>query len=256
MAIAFCFLVKDSINNLDLWSTFFEGVASSRFRIYVHAKTPYPSAVPDGAVIDSDPLPTAWGELSLVMATHRLFDQAMEDGCSSMVLLSGDMLPLWPFERIQERCQSTRFSLQPADGLTERQSSANAARYQQMAPWLGLDISQMMKQNMFFSMGSADYRSVRGRPLSDCPLKKLADEYYWVNALIAAERTFGSGGFLYCNPDHTRTQACSLDLTTELLDECRQSRYLFIRKVATVSADSASFLKQIYKQPDLSAQWT
>jgi hypothetical protein len=132
VAIAFCFLVKDSINNLDLWSTFFEGIASSRFRIYVHAKTPYPSAVPDGAVIDSDPLPTAWGELSLVMATHRLFDQAMEDGCSSMVLLSGDMLPLWPFERIQERCQSTRFSLQPADGLTERQSSANAARYQQI----------------------------------------------------------------------------------------------------------------------------
>ena len=255
MAIAFCFLVKDSINNLDLWSTFFEGIASSRFRIYVHAKTPYPSAVPDGAVIDSDPLPTAWGELSLVMATHRLFDQAMEDGCSSMVLLSGDMLPLWPFERIQERCQSTRFSLQPADGLTERQSSANAARYQQMAPWLGLDISQMMKQNMFFSMGSADYRSVRGRPLSDCPLKKLADEYYWVNALIAAERTVGSDGFLYCNPDRTRTQACSLDLTTELLIECRKRHNLFIRKVAKVDTAPASFLKEIYKKPDLSGQW-
>ena len=150
MCIAFCFLVKESVNNLDLWSAFFEGVAPSRFRVFVHAKTPFPSAVPDGALIDSDPLPTAWGELSLVMATRRLFDQALQDGCTSMVLLSGDMLPLWSFERIQERCQSTRFSLQPTEGLTERQSSANAARYAQMAPWLGLDVSQMMKQNMFF----------------------------------------------------------------------------------------------------------
>lgn len=118
------------------------------------------------------------GDLSLVMATRRLFDQALQDGCSSMVLLSGDMLPLWPFERIQERCQSTRFSLQSSGGLTERQSSANAARYAQMAPWLGLDVSQMVKQNMFFSVSAADYRSVPGRPLRGCPLKQLADEYY------------------------------------------------------------------------------
>ena len=150
MAIGFCFLIKDSVNNLDLWAAFFEGIASSQYRIYVHAKTPSPCAVPGGAVVDSDPLPTAWGELSLVMATQRLFDQALEDGCTSMILLSGDMLPLWPFERIQDHCQSTRFSLQPTEGLTERQSSKNAERYAQMAPWLGLDRSQMMKQNMFF----------------------------------------------------------------------------------------------------------
>ena len=256
MAIAFCFLVKDSVNNLDLWSTFFERVGPSKFRIYVHAKTPFPSAVPDGAVIDSDPLPTSWGDLSLVLATRRLFDQAVKDGCNSMVLLSGDMLPLWPFERIQESCQSTRFSLQPTEGLTERQASANAARYAQMAPWLGLDISQMMKQNMFFSMSSSDYQSVRGFPLSGCPLKQLTDEYYWVNALKVTQRTVSSDSFLYCNPDRTRTQACPLALTTELLVECRQSRYLFIRKVATVDVASASFLKEIYEQPDLSAQWT
>ena len=85
MAIAFCFLIKDSVNNLDLWSTFFKGIACSRFRIYVHAKTPFPVVVPDGAVIDADPLPTAWGDLSLVLATRRLFDQGWKDGCTSMV---------------------------------------------------------------------------------------------------------------------------------------------------------------------------
>ena len=255
MAIAFCFLIKDSVNNLDLWSAFFKGIACSRFRVYVHAKTPFPIAVPDGAVIDADPLPTAWGDLSLVLATRRLFDQALKDGCTSMVLLSGDMLPLWPFERIQEHCQSTRFSLQPTEGLTERQSSANAARYAQIAPWLGLDVSQMMKQNMFFSMSSSDYQSVQGLPLSGCPLKQLADEYFWVNALIAAQRAICADSFLYCNPDHTRTQACALDLTTELLAQCRKSRYLFIRKVAQVDDASVSLLKHIYEQADLPAKW-
>ena len=254
MAIGFCFLIKDSVNNLELWAAFFEGIASSQYRIYVHAKTPSACAVPDGAVVDSDPLPTAWGELSLVMATQRLFDQALEDGCTSMILLSGDMLPLWPFERIQDQCQGTRFSLQPTEGLTERQSGKNAERYAQMAPWLGLDRSQMMKQNMFFSISSADYQSVRGLSLSDCPLRQLADEYYWVNALTASGRTVRADYFLYCNPDRTRTQACALNLTPELLSECRQRGYLFVRKVAEVESVSASLLKEIYQQVGLSDQ--
>ena len=254
MAIGFCFLIKDSVNNLDLWTAFFQGTSSSQYRIYVHAKTSSPRAVPCGAVVDCDPLPTAWGELSLVMATHRLFDQASRDGCTSMILLSGDMIPLWSFERIHEHCQSTRFSLQPAEGLTERQSRKNAERYGQMAPWLGLDASQMMKQNMFFSISSADYQSVRGLSLRDCPLKQLADEYYWVNALTASGRTVRADDFLYCNPEPTRTQACGLNLTPELLSECRQRGYLFVRKVAQVESDSASLLKEIYQQVGLSDQ--
>ena len=104
-------------------------------------------------------------------------------------------------------------------------------------------------------MSSADYQSVRGLPLSDCPLKKLVDEYYWVNVLIAVQRNVGVDNFLYCNPDRTRTQACSFDLTAQLLVECRQSRYLFIRKVGIVNVDSASLLKEIYEQPHLSPQW-
>ena len=113
MAIAFCFLIKDSVNNLDLWSAFFRGIACSRFRIYVHAKTPFPIAVPDGAVIDADPLPTAWGDLSLVLAIRRLFDQVLKDGCGSMDLLSGDKFSFCSLERIQDHCQSTRFSFSP-----------------------------------------------------------------------------------------------------------------------------------------------
>ena len=75
-----------------------------------------------------------------------------------------------------------------------------------------------------------------------------------MNALIAAQRAICVDSFLYCNPDPTRTQACTLDLTTELLAQCRQSRYLFIRKVAKVDDSPASLLKNIYEQADLPAE--
>ena len=102
-------------------------------------------------------------------------------------------------------------------------------------------------------MSSSDYQSVQGLRLSGCPLKQLADEYFWVNALIAAQRAISADSFLYCNPDPTRTQACALDLTTELLAQCRKSQ--FIRKVAQVDDASASLLKNIYEQADLPAEW-
>ena len=77
-----------------------------------------------------------------------------------------------------------------------------------------------------------------------------------MNALIAAKCTVQNDNFLYCNPDQTRTQAFALDLTPELLLECRKSRYLFIRKVSMVNAVSASLLRDIYNQPDLFSQWS
>jgi hypothetical protein len=34
-------------------------------------------------------------------------------------------------------------------------------------------------------------------------LIELADEYFWVNALLAAQRAICADGFRYCNPDRT-----------------------------------------------------
>ena len=66
--LAFVCLIKDSVNGLRLWAAFFEGIASSQCRSYVHVKIPSLLAVPDGAAFDFDRLPMAWRELRLVMA--------------------------------------------------------------------------------------------------------------------------------------------------------------------------------------------
>ena len=104
-------------------------------------------------------------------------------------------------------------------------------------------------------MSSSDYQSVQGLHLSGCPLRQLADEYFWVNASLAAQRAICADSYFYCNPDRTLTQACTLDLTTERLVQCWKSGYQFIRKVEKVDDASASLLKNIYAQAELPAEW-
>ena len=81
---------------------------------------------------------------------------------------------------------------------------------------------------------------------SDFPLKKLADEYFWVNALICRGRSIDPHHFVYCNPDPTCTQAASFDLDEALLEHCFQSGYLFVRKVTSLDPPTDARLRQMY----------
>lgn len=244
--IGFCFLVKDKVDFLPLWDAFFAAAAPREAKCYVHAKTSQPKFVPEQAWVDPDPLPTAWGDRSLVMATRRLFETAWLDGCSSFVLLSGDMLPLQPFSVIQNCCRRTVFSLQPKDGLTPRQAVANQQRFAQIAPWFDLNVEGLRKQNMFFALASKDYEALRHYDPSDFPLEQLADEYFWVNALICSGVPISNVRFVFCNPDLTRTQALPfrLEVSSHLLDQCRD--YCFIRKIVDVSPGADIWLRQMY----------
>lgn len=220
--------------------------SSEDVRCYVHAKTSQPDAFPVDAWVDAEPIPTAWGSLSLVLATRRLFEKAWQDGCTSMLLLSGDMLPLQSFQVIERSCRQTQMSLQPCTGLNDRQRRANDQRYSTIAPWFGLAKAALRKQNMFFAMSSADYALLRDLDPSDFPLKKLADEYFWVNGLISRGRFVSPRRFVYCNFDPTCTQAASFNLDEALLEHCCQGGYIFVRKVTSLDPQADARLRQMY----------
>ena len=133
-----------------LWERFLAPAPLGSFGIYVHAKTATPWPILINSCVDPSPLFTSWGNVSLVAATKRLFDAAVDDGCDAMVLVSGDMLPLQTFDWIRAFSEETRFSLQPSHGLTQRQSLANSQRFQQISPYFQLPVKQLRKQNMFF----------------------------------------------------------------------------------------------------------
>ena len=222
------------------------GVPQDQVRCYVHAKSARPEPVFSDAWVEPDPLPTAWGCLSLVLASRRLFEQAWADGCTAMVLLSGDMLPLKSFQEIRQICCETQLSLQPRAGLNERQQAANQRRFREIAPWFGCDHSVLRKQNMFFAVTAADYALLRQFDPSSFPLEKLADEYFWVNCFVRLGYEVCDNRFLFCNPDLTRTQAASFHLDETLLAECWGGGYCFIRKVVSVSPWADERLRSVY----------
>ena len=215
--------------------------------VYVHAKTAAPCPILDAAWVDPCPLTTAWGDRSLVAATQRLFTAAIDDGCDAMVLLSGDMLPLQSFDWIQQFCRRNRLSLQPRDGLSERQLLANSKRFQQLAPYFGLELEQLRKQNMFFVIQRQEAIQIMvAAKLDDFPLMQLADEYYWVNHLIRMNADWHESNVVYCNPDPTRTQALNLRLTVDLLRKCRRENYAFIRKIQALDPQVKMDLEACY----------
>jgi len=234
------------VDHLPLWGHFLAGVSREEVRCYVHAKTAKPEQVLEHTWIDPDPLPTAWGCLSLVLASRRLFEQAWGDGCTAMVLLSGDMLPLKSFQEIRQICLETQLSLQPRTGLKQQQQEANQRRFEEIAPWFGLRQSVLRKQNMFFAVTAADYALLRQFDPSTFPLDRLADEYFWVNCLIRSGLTVRDSRFVFCNSDLTRTQATSFHLDETLTTQCSEGGYCFIRKVASVSRWADVRLRNVY----------
>ncbi len=247
MKLGFCFLIKDGLSQLSLWERFLAPASQGSYGIYVHAKTPAPAPVLKGSSVDPAPLVTAWGDWSLVAATQRLFAAAMDDACDAMLLLSGDMLPLQPFDWIQAFCERTRISVQPSQGLSQQQRLANAERYAQIAPYFRLPINRLRKQNMFFVIQRHAVEQIAALPSRGTfPLAQLADEYYWVNHLIGLDADWQPSKVVFCNPDPTRTQALPMALTTELLRETRSSGFAFIRKITSVDDQSYLQLRSIY----------
>ena len=247
MKLGFCFLIKDGLSQLALWERFLAPAPPGSFGIYVHAKTPTPRPVLTGSRVDHSPLATAWGDWSLVAATQRLFATAIDGGCDAMVLVSGDMLPLQSFDWIRAFCQETRISVQPSEGLNQRQRLANAERFVQIAPYFGLPIDQLRKQNMFFVIQrNAACRIASMASLEAFPLQQLADEYYWVNHLIRLGLDWQPSNVVFCNPDSTRTQALPMALTLELLQSSRAAGFAFIRKITSVDEQARRQLQAIY----------
>ena len=247
MKLGFCFLVKEGLSHSSLWELFFASVSPDAYGVYVHAKTSAPHPVLVGSCVDPAPIKTAWGDRSLVVATQRLFSMAIDDDCDSMVLLSGDMLPLQSFSWIQEFCAQTRLSVQPQVGLSERQVKANVQRLSLLVAYLRLPLDELKKQNMFFSIKRDDFlKIVSEAEISEFPLYELADEYYWINHLIRIGAEWKSSKVVFCNPDPTKTQALMLNLTSELLRSCFSNGYAFIRKIAGIDSEAVRDLRRIY----------
>jgi hypothetical protein len=97
--IAFCFLIYDSINQEELWYTFFKNVDMNKYNIYIHFKYNKQLQYFEKYKLDNC-IQTKYAHISLVHAHNVLFKKAFEDGCYKMINLSQACVPLKSFDYI------------------------------------------------------------------------------------------------------------------------------------------------------------
>ena len=221
MKIGFCFLTKDKIHFENLWKVFFDSANENQYSIYIHSKTTNVNTIFKNACIDLNPIETSWASISLVHATKRLLETAFNDGCESVVFLSGDTLPLWNFETIKYFCSKTLFSLQPKNNLYPYQINMNQREHTRIREYYKLSASaDLVKQNMFFSISKADFYSIKDVDIDSFPSREVPDEYFWANQLIIRGKSINDSRYIYVNDDPTKTQAYLLFLMEKLSLMC------------------------------------
>lgn len=106
--IAFCFLIYDTIYQEELWNTFFQGIDTNKYSIYIHYKHNRPLKYFERHKLNSC-IPTDYADASLIHAHNLLFKTAYEDGCDKMISLSQSCIPLKPFDHTYDFLTSNNF---------------------------------------------------------------------------------------------------------------------------------------------------
>lgn len=101
--IAFCFLIYDKINNLDLWEKFFENVDHDKYNIYIHYKSNNDLGSFNRYKL-SNCIDTKWADKSLVKASNLLFTTAFKKDSNNykFILLSNSCIPLKSFNYVYD----------------------------------------------------------------------------------------------------------------------------------------------------------
>ena len=181
--VAFCFLTYENLNHPAIWSTMFRRHAD-RLSVYIHNKFPFTDRVYglDQYCIEGT-VPTSWGGLSIVHATHRLFQEALKDPDNQFfVLLSNACIPLYNFDRIYDTLVTTNASV-----IHHRREHVH--RFNRLHDKKFFDRSEFRKQSQWMVLTRRavayctqnDFTCVFGDRFH------VPDEHYFVNVLRRAD---------------------------------------------------------------------
>ena len=101
--VAFLFMVYDTIAHEATWNDFFAQADPAKYAIHIHYKTQIPSRYFEKCKLDHC-VPTAYGDISLVIAQNLLLTAALQDpDVYKMVLLSNTCIPLKSFDYVYDQ---------------------------------------------------------------------------------------------------------------------------------------------------------
>lgn len=104
MKIAFCFLTYGDLSRPDFWNCYFNGYVFGRdYDIIVHPKEPGKVVSEYQKHIISSPIPTEWGDISLVRATLSMLRESYRRKNDFFVLVSDTTVPVTSFKILQQQ---------------------------------------------------------------------------------------------------------------------------------------------------------
>ena len=145
MKLAFCFLSYDDIEQHVAWNSFFRDVSSEKFTVVVHMKNHADTSIITGSRVIPT-MPTEWGGFSLVKVQQALMEEACKDeSVTKCILLSGDSIPLHPFDVIYNKlCSDDKgyIHINEKNDGRDRIAHVNRKAWPRNRPWIWAKASQ------------------------------------------------------------------------------------------------------------------
>ena len=230
MKIAFCFLLTFSLPTEKVWEKFFEEVDGKDYYIVIHAK---PQLVLETDLFKGcshilDPIPTKWGDISLVKAMLLMLRYATEvldaDFCC---FLSGNCIPVKDFYHIRDDLEFL-----PMSRLCLLESYHPALRYKQ-SQWCTLSLEHVqiiLKYSDTYLRYFEDLKFTEINTIAGAP-----DEFFIITLFTGQNvHNFLKNGSTYVNFDsflHMGHPKSYEVVKRRKLSELEESHFFFMRKI-------------------------
>jgi hypothetical protein len=226
--IALCFLTYDNLSQPKLWKNFI----NSKYNIYIHNKDNFTGLFEQYCI--NNKVKTKWGDISLIKATLKLFEEAFQTKANKyFVLLSDKCIPLYSANEIYNNIKNLDNNLILSYNL-------NRERYNSLADKTFFNKNTFMKQNQWMILKrdtvkhfiENDYTHIFGDNFV------VPDEHYFINIINKFNISFINKKITYVNwsensdlKKYKNKPKTYSKLTNENIENILKSGALFMRKV-------------------------
>jgi hypothetical protein len=240
--IAFLFLTRGEVNNVNVWERYFKNVDDSKYRLVIHSKNPnnLTSSLWTGKNSTIlKPIPTAWGTISLVKATIYLLQTAISDpSVSKFILLSEFCLPTTNFNNMYNTVIS-ELNRSRINWLVGK----NMDRYNIIKSYLHMPAHNWAKQSQWMCLDrkhvsillSPINTNILNQQLKDYMYCPAPDEHFFINIFLYVIRI--NAAEIINHPitfvdwsNNSKHPVTFSTIVKEVIDICRKNKIFFARK--------------------------
>ena len=246
--IAFMFLTRGEVNNVNVWEKYFQDADSSKYRIVIHPKNPLlltSNLWANSTILK--PIPTAWGTISLVKATIYLLQTAITDpSVTKFILLSEFCLPTTNFNSMYSTIMSeTNLS------RINWNMGKNMDRYSIIKSYLNMPAHNWAKQSQWMCLDrkhvtmllSPMNTNILNQQLKDYMYCPAPDEHFFINNLLYTIRI--NNNEIINHPitfvdwsNNSKHPVTFNTIVSDVIELCRKNKIFFARKFVNMSLTS------------------